>query len=165
MGDHPLAKNLTAKSRHVTKAEAGSRAALVVTCAVIVADGGRVLAALRPRGRSLGGKWEFPGGKVEAGESAAEALRRELQEELSIVASVGQALAVVNYDYAEFSIELHPFLVEIAEGIPHPHEHEELRWVTMTEAAELDWAAADIPVLEELLDLQQRSSDQRFPSR
>ena len=124
-----------------------------------------MLAALRPLGKSLGGKWEFPGGKVEAGESAAEALKRELHEELSIVASVGPALAVVSYEYEEFSIELHPFMVEIVEGIAHPHEHEELRWVTMGEAETLDWAAADVPVLEELRELLNSAADQRLPSR
>ena len=146
-------------------AESGSRTALVVTCAVIVDAAGRVLAALRPRGKSLGGKWEFPGGKLEAGESAAEALKRELHEELSIVAGVGPALAVVSYEYEEFSIELHPFLVEIVEGIPHPHEHEELRWVTMGEAETLDWAAADVPVLDELRERLNLAADQRLPSR
>ena len=80
-------------------------------------------------------------------------------------ASVGPALAVVSYDYEEFSIELHPFLVEILEGIPHPHEHEELRWVTMNEAESLDWAAADVPVLDELRELLNLASDQRLPSR
>ena len=146
-------------------ADTGSRLPLVVTCAVIADDAGRVLAALRPRGRSLGGKWEFPGGKVETGESAAEALQREMREELSIVARVGTALAVVSYDYADFSIELHPFAVEIVEGIPHPHEHEELRWVTMAEAEGLDWAAADLPVLEEWRVLKEDSTTQRFASR
>lgn len=128
-----------------------AKAALVVACAVMFREDGCVLAALRPLGKSLGGQWEFPGGKVEPGESPAEALQRELQEELGITVQVETPLTVVRHDYGPFQIELHPFLVRLLTGTPHPHEHTELRWVTLPTATELDWAAADVPVLEELM--------------
>lgn len=149
-GVRHLPRNLMERNRPVIMSEVQARASVVVACAVIMNRDKRLLAALRPEGKSLGGKWEFPGGKVEAGESPREALKRELREELSIDASVGRALTVVHHDYAQFSIELHPFLAEIQEGVPHPHEHAEIRWVTMDEAADLDWAEADVPVLAEL---------------
>lgn len=126
------------------------RRPLRVACAVIKDEDGRLLAALRPQGRSLGGKWEFPGGKIEAHESPTLALIRELQEELSIVAEPIFSLLVVQHDYPDFTIELHPIMMRIISGVPHPHEHAELRWVSMAEALTLDWAAADLPVLAEL---------------
>lgn len=128
----------------------GSRTPLVVACAVIIDEAGLILAALRPAGRSLGGKWEFPGGKVEVGESPASALQRELSEELEISSEVVRELSVVKHDYPEFTIELHPFVVRIVDGIPKANEHAELRWIRRDEAHTLDWAAADLPILDEL---------------
>lgn len=123
---------------------------VVVSCAVIQGADGRILAAQRPFHKSLGGKWEFPGGKIEPGETAAVALVRELQEELGIQTQVQRALSVVRYDYADFSIELHPFVVTISSGEMIANEHAELRWITLAEAPAIDWAEADIPVWQEL---------------
>jgi 8-oxo-dGTP diphosphatase len=120
-----------------------------VACALILGTDGRVLAARRPLGKSLGGKWEFPGGKIEPGETAKIAIVRELAEELGIVASVHSALTAVRYDYPTFSIELHPFMVHHVSGKITAHEHSELRWIHRNEASELDWAAADIPIWQE----------------
>lgn len=139
-----------------------NRLPLRVACAVIKDADGRLLAALRPQGRSLGGKWEFPGGKIEAHESPTLALIRELQEELNIVAEPILSLPVVRHDYPDFTIELHPIIMRILSGIPHPHEHAELRWVSMTEALTLDWAEADLPVLMELENVAAPPSLARF---
>ena len=118
-----------------------------VVCGVSGDDAGRVLACRRPDGGHLAGFWEFPGGKVEAGETAAAALVRELREELGIEVAVGEALTVVTWDYGRGPFRLLPFRCRIRHGEPMPLEHSEIRWCRADEAADLIWAAADEPVL------------------
>jgi 8-oxo-dGTP diphosphatase len=122
-----------------------------VVAGLIVDADGRLLACLRPADKHLGGKWEFPGGKVEASEDHAAALVRELEEELGIQVVVGYPLTPVPWDYGTLRIRLHPFLCRIASGIPQPREHAEIRWVARHELEQLDWAAADLPILAEWL--------------
>ena len=86
-----------------------------VTCAIVERDG-LVLAAQRSAVMSLRLKWEFPGGKINHGESTEECLRRELFEELSIQVSVGKSLPVSTYQYPTFTVTLHPFICSIEEG-------------------------------------------------
>ncbi|RDD31573.1 8-oxo-dGTP diphosphatase MutT [Prosthecochloris sp. ZM] len=118
-------------------------------CAIIERDG-RFLIAQRPARKSLGLKWEFPGGKVEAGESDCGALHRELMEELQIRVRVVEPLTPVHHDYKSFSLELVPFRCELLDGSkPTPHEHEALEWITLDEIDAFDFPEADIPVLEE----------------
>jgi 8-oxo-dGTP diphosphatase len=121
-----------------------------VVCGVIMDDAGRFLACLRPAGKHLGGLWEFPGGKVETGESPEAALVRELREELGIEVEAGAALDPVAWTYDRGEIRLLPFLCHIIRGIPHPLEHEALRWCAPCEFESLAWAPADLPVLEQL---------------
>jgi 8-oxo-dGTP diphosphatase len=120
-----------------------------VAAGLILDEAGRLLACRRPEGKHLGGKWEFPGGKVEDGESPAGALVRELEEELGVAVDIGQALTPVVWDYGRGQIRLHPFVCRIVAGELHPHEHEEIRWCEKDDLGGLDWAAADVPVLEE----------------
>lgn len=122
-----------------------------VVCGVVEDADGRLLACLRPNGKHLGGLWEFPGGKVEPGEAPDQALIRELREELGIEVEVGRALRAVEWQYLGGSIRLSPFLCRILVGIPRPIEHEEIRWCGPEALQELQWAAADVPVLDELL--------------
>lgn len=123
---------------------------MIDVVAGLIQDGeDRLLACRRPEGKHLGGKWEFPGGKVEAGESPAEALVRELREELEITVAVGEALTSVVHDYGRGPIRLIPLLCTIAEGIPRPHEHSEIRWCDAADLKQLDLAAADLPILTE----------------
>lgn len=120
-----------------------------VVCGLIVDADGRVLCCRRPDGKHLGGKWELPGGKREPGESAASALARELREELGIEISISGGLIPVVWDYGSGPIRLRPFLCLITAGVPAPHEHTDIRWLAKDELAALDWAAADVPVLDE----------------
>ncbi len=122
-----------------------------VVAGLILDDAGRLLACRRPEGKHLGGKWEFPGGKLEEGEDAAAALVRELEEELGIVVLPGELLTPVVWDYGRGPIRLHPIVCRIVAGELHPHEHSEIRWCGREELGALDWAAADVPVLAEWL--------------
>lgn len=121
-----------------------------VVCGVILDGRGGFLACQRAPGSKLGGLWEFPGGKIDTGESPREALQRELREELGIETLIGPALTPVEWRYDHAVIQLHPFLCKIDRGEPQPLEHTAIRWCSHAEAADLDWAAADLPVLEEL---------------
>lgn len=121
-----------------------------VVCGVILDLSGRMLACRRPRGKVLAGLWEFPGGKVDPGETPEEALVRELREELAIQVEVGEALSPVRWSYPWAEVRLMPFLCRVVDGIPQALEHEELRWCDAGESRRLDWVPADLPVLAEL---------------
>lgn len=117
-----------------------------VTCAIIE-RAGRVLATQRSAAMSMPHKWEFPGGKIDPGETAEECLRRELLEEIGIQARIGRSLPASTHQYPTFTITLHPFVCTIEEGEIVLHEHEALLWLEPGELLCLDWAEADIPVL------------------
>ncbi len=92
-------------------------------------------------------KWEFPGGKIEAGESPEECLHRELMEELGVSVRIGATLPPATHQYTNFTVTLHPFTCTLAGGIITPHEHHALQWIEPERMTELDWAAADLPVI------------------
>ncbi len=119
---------------------------LEVVCAVMIPDG-RALACQRPLDKAEGGKWEFPGGKVEPGETFEAALRREIEEELGLVIMVTEPLPPVEHG----KIRLRPFRCEIIGGKLTLHEHLEARWLSQGDGDDLDWAAADIPIWNSLL--------------
>ena len=117
-----------------------------VACAIIERDG-RVLAAQRNTTMSLPFKWEFPGGKIKAGENSVECLRREIFEELGVATTVIRSLSPSIYEYQEITVTLYPFVCSITEGKVQLHEHAALIWLPPAELSSLDWAAADLPVL------------------
>ena len=119
---------------------------LHVACAIIELDG-RVLAAQRSAAMTLPLKWEFPGGKIEAGESPEECLIRELMEELGITVLVCAALSPSTHGYPDFTVTLYPFTCRLAGGVVTMHEHHALQWIEPQRMEELDWAAADLPVI------------------
>lgn len=121
-----------------------------VVCGVIEAEDGRFLACLRPQGKHLGGLWEFPGGKVDPGESPEDALVRELGEELGVVVGILDPLRPVVWHYEGRSIRLLPFHCRILSGEPSAIEHEELRWCPPEDFDGLEWAAADRPILDDI---------------
>ncbi len=132
-------------------APSSAPAPVPVVCAVIERDG-RVLVAQRPPHKLLPLKWEFPGGKVEPGEEAADAIVREIREELGCAIHVTQALPPFVHDYKTVVIEMIPFRCTLAPGSPepHPHEHVAVAWVTPAELQAYDLAAADWPVVAAL---------------
>jgi mutator protein MutT len=123
-----------------------------VVCAILERDG-LVLVAERPAGKRLAGYWEFPGGKIEPGESSEAALQRELEEELGCVVDVLTGGPPVLHDYEWGQVLLHPFRCRLREGSRHPmaREHAALKWVESHELANLRLAPADIPILAWLL--------------
>ena len=122
-----------------------------VVCGVIADPAGRYLACLRKADGHLGGLWEFPGGKVEAGETPGEALARELREELGVEVAVGEKMAAVDWDYSGKWIRLIPFSCTILAGVPQALDHEELRWCAPENFNTLEWAPADLPILTALV--------------
>lgn len=122
---------------------------LDVVCAIIVNDHGQILACQRSQQSSSPGKWEFPGGKIELGETTQTALKREILEELGAQIIIQRALNVVNHSYSDFKIALYPFICQIkGSKAPTPIEHSQIRWINHTDTHLLDWSEADITVLE-----------------
>ncbi len=123
---------------------------LVLVAAAMLIDGaGRVLAAQRPEGKSLAGLWEFPGGKVEPGETPEAALVRELDEELGIAVSAGdcEPLAFASHGYGDFHLLMPCWIVRRWQGEPVGRQGQALRWVTLAELAALPMPPADAPLL------------------
>ena len=89
------------------------------------------------------GRWEFPGGKLEYGETAREALIRECKEELSIELSVGDLLDIVEYDYTNFHLSMYCFLCEIKSGQLTMKEHDAIKWIRKEQMKDLEWLPAD----------------------
>jgi len=124
----------------------GSGGAIRVVGAAIVA-GRRCLVAQRGPGMSSPGRWEFPGGKVEAGERPEDALARELQEELGVEVAVGLWVGRGEAPGRSGRVVLDVYLARLVRGEARPLEHAEVRWVGAPELATLEWAAADVPVV------------------
>ena len=120
--------------------------------AAIILNNEEVLATQRGYGEFMG-MWEFPGGKVEFGESHEEALRREISEELNLDISVGRKFTCVSFDYPAFHLNLHCYLCGIQGGKLELNEHLAYKWVRTSELAELNWLPADVEVIRILQDL------------
>lgn len=127
---------------------------LVSTVALIDVDG-RVLLAQRPEGKSMAGLWEFPGGKVEAGETPEAALIRELDEELGIDTwqSCLAPLSFASHAYPDFHLLMPLFACRKWNGTPQPREGQVLKWVRVNELRNYPMPPADIPLIPVLRDL------------
>lgn len=121
-----------------------------VTCAVIEHEG-HVLAAQRSASMSLPLKWEFPGGKIDEGESPVECLKRELFEELGVQVCVEKSLPKTTHHYKTFMVTLYPFICSIESGDVILHEHCAITWLPPEKLHTLDWSDADVPVIDSYL--------------
>ena len=115
--------------------------------AAVIHRGGRILITRRPTGKHLGGLWEFPGGKVAPGESAADALRREILEELGARVVVGETLETVDWQYPDKRVRLVFFRCAV-EDEPRALEGQELAWVRPAELSGYEFPAADARLIE-----------------
>lgn len=122
-----------------------------VVAAVIMKDG-KVFATQRGYGEFKDG-WEFPGGKVEAGESPEEALCREIREELEVEVNVGDLIDTIEYDYPAFHLSMKCYACTIAGGSPHLLEHEAARWLSADQLDSVVWLPADITLIPKIAGL------------
>jgi len=120
---------------------------IIVVGAIIERDG-LVLCARRAERGSLGGVWEFPGGKIEPGESARVALTREIREELRCHIEVGDEVTTTSHKYDFGTVRLTTFRCQLVNGTPQLTEHADIRWVSYTQLPALDWAPADVPAVK-----------------
>lgn len=114
----------------------------------IIVDGTKVLAARRGAEMSLPGMWEFPGGKIEAGETPREALIRELQEELLCTAEIGHEVVSTRHEYDFGFVTLTTFYSKLLDDEPRLTEHSEIRWLEAANLNAVEWAPADIPAVD-----------------
>lgn len=123
-----------------------------VVAAIIIRDG-KILCAQRGEGKYpfLSYKFEFPGGKVELGETNEQAIIREIKEELNMEIKVKSFFKTVHYSYPDFQLNLHSFICTCDQQDPVPSEHISLKWLNSEDLFSLEWAPADIPIVESLL--------------
>lgn len=122
-----------------------------VVAAVIMKEG-KVFATQRGYGEFKDG-WEFPGGKVEAGENPEEALLREIREELEVDVNVGDLIDTIEYDYPAFHLSMKCYACTLAGGSPHLLEHEAARWLTAGQLDSVAWLPADITLIPKIAGL------------
>lgn len=122
--------------------------------AAIIVEEGKVLATQRGYGEFQGG-WEFPGGKVELGETLESALKREIKEELDVGIEIATYIDTVEYDYPYFHLTMHCYKCRMLNGLLKLKEHEAAKWVSQNELKEVDWLAADRIVVERMGERQE----------
>ena len=123
---------------------------MVQVVAALIWDGDRFLACQRPAHKARGLLWEFVGGKVEPGETHAQALIRECREELAVTVEVGELFMSLTHEYPDLTVSLHLYHARVASGTPQMLEHNDIRWITVDQIDELEFCPADADILNKL---------------
>lgn len=126
----------------------------VEVVAAIIKFGEEILCVQRAQNKLpyISEKYEFPGGKIEIGETLKEALSRELVEELNISAEIQSLFLTVVHEYPDFELTMHSFICKVDSKQITLNEHIDSKWLTIDQLKELDWAAADIPIVHKLME-------------
>lgn len=124
-----------------------------VVGAVIQNQRQEILCALRSPNMSMAGHWEFPGGKLQDGETLQEALKREIHEELGCEIKVLEKIVEAEHVVESRIIRLYTFWAEIVSGVPEPKEHAAIQWLPLGELPRLKWAPADLPTVEKIVSV------------
>ena len=129
---------------------------MVEVVAALIWDNDKFLICQRPANKARALMWEFVGGKVEQGESKAQALIRECQEELNITVCVGETFMEVTHTYPDITVHLTLLNATIAQGVPQKLEHNDMRWITPSEIANFTFCPADEEILQEIIKRTQK---------
>ncbi len=124
----------------------------IVVVGAVIERAGRIYATQRGPGMSLSGLWEFPGGKIEPGETPQAALSREIEEELGCSVEVGQFVATTEHEYDFGIVSLTTFMCSLTRGEPHLTEHSASAWLLPADLTSVEWAPADVPAVEILTE-------------
>lgn len=124
----------------------------IKVAAAIIKNNHQIFATQRGYGEFKDG-WEFPGGKIEAGETPRQALIREVREELDTEIAVGELIDIVEYDYPQFHLTMHCFFCTVKSGELVLREHEAARWLSRETLDDVDWLPADLGLIEKLKQL------------
>ncbi|NJE40142.1 (deoxy)nucleoside triphosphate pyrophosphohydrolase [Faecalicoccus pleomorphus] len=125
---------------------------IVEVVAAVIRDQDKIFATQRGYGEFKDG-WEFPGGKIESGETPQQALIREIQEELDTEIEVGKLIDIVEYDYPTFHLKMHCFWARIKKGDLILKEHEASKWLTKETIHSVDWLPADLGLIDKIEEL------------
>ena len=123
---------------------------MIKVVAAIIEKDGKILFCKRGAGGNCEGLCEFPGGKIEPGETPFEAITREIREELNVGIRVEKKVCTVEYDYPQFHLRMHCFYCSMADGVLELKEHQEARWLEPTEWESVNWLPADVEVVKRL---------------
>lgn len=121
--------------------------------AALIWDGDRFMACQRPAHKARGLLWEFVGGKVEPGETKAQALIRECREELAVEIAPGEVFMEVIHEYPDITVRLTLFHAVIAQGVPQKLEHADIRWIEPRQIPEYDFCPADVEILKRIMEV------------